>query len=341
MPPKIKILARTVRALLWKDRPYFATFYVTSRCNFKCRMCNIWKKKTKDLRLELVFQIIDRLDRLGITMLQLTGGEPFLRNDLTQIIAYAASKGMLVGVVTNGSGSPRAYAKLRDVNIAYLGVSLHSHLAQTHDRICGRGGGWKKAVNTVLLLKKMGLPASINCTINSRNIRHFSKTLAFLSSFGVGVGLIPLVNSESQFRSGLLACKLKKSEAKRKFSIIKAAGQYAHFIRSDRFINNAYLCTVGTTPKWNCLAGTLFCSVASDGTFALCHDIPTRLSLLDPHFDEKYFSKRTQQEIATKRKKCAGCMYSCYYDAQKALENPAEGLTTLLRFLQALTSKSI
>ena len=76
---------------------------LTYRCNSKCSMCNIWKYPTHP-QDEISLETLDKIP-YGVDYLNLTGGEPTLRNDLPELIAYAESKGQITGLNTNVSRS--------------------------------------------------------------------------------------------------------------------------------------------------------------------------------------------------------------------------------------------
>ena len=72
------------RATLFKDTPIYVQFYVTARCNLTCQQCNIIYANS-DLRecsIDEVKHIADNLSEMGVAIVLLTGGEPFIRRDL-------------------------------------------------------------------------------------------------------------------------------------------------------------------------------------------------------------------------------------------------------------------
>ncbi len=77
-----------------------ACLIVTYRCNAKCYMCHTWKhpsKKEEEFTPDLIQKIPD-----GMQFINITGGEPFLRDDLDEIIAIALTKTRRLVISTNG-----------------------------------------------------------------------------------------------------------------------------------------------------------------------------------------------------------------------------------------------
>ena len=97
---------RTLRNLLERRRPYFAHLAFTHRCNLRCRFCQIPKTHFDEVDTAGMMQIIDRLDRMGIAVLSVSGGgEPLLRSDFATLLNYAADKGMYTKISSNGTMS--------------------------------------------------------------------------------------------------------------------------------------------------------------------------------------------------------------------------------------------
>ena len=73
---------KTLKAMILRNKPYLAQLFATKRCNLKCRIWSIWRKpSTKEMDTEEMFKIIDRLKKMGVSILSLTGGEPLLREE--------------------------------------------------------------------------------------------------------------------------------------------------------------------------------------------------------------------------------------------------------------------
>jgi len=81
----------------------FANIFVTRDCNLRCEYCNVWKKRFSDLPLEDWCNEIDVLAKQGCAHISLTGGEPTMRDDLTDLIQYIDKKGISVSLVSNAT----------------------------------------------------------------------------------------------------------------------------------------------------------------------------------------------------------------------------------------------
>jgi MoaA/NifB/PqqE/SkfB family radical SAM enzyme len=73
------------------------------RCNLSCAYCNEYDDHSKPVPLEVMYQRLDRLAELGTTIITISGGEPLLHPDLDPIIARIRRRGVIAGMITNGS----------------------------------------------------------------------------------------------------------------------------------------------------------------------------------------------------------------------------------------------
>ena len=133
-----------------EQRPYVISWNLTYRCNLVCEHCYLdagssARLETKDRgdRSELdtqgCFAVIDQIaDFAPECMLILTGGEPLLRRDILEIIAYAHKSNLWVVVGTNGVFVTENVAKqLKEAGARGLSLSLDALRAEDHDRFRG------------------------------------------------------------------------------------------------------------------------------------------------------------------------------------------------------------
>jgi len=146
------------------ETPVALIFFVTSRCNLRCSHCFYWQKLNagdNELTIDEIRKIASSF-RYPVS-LSLTGGEPFIRKDLKEIIeAFRQGCGTQeVGIATNGTLMETTVETVRSVLEAdYLSslsvqISLDG-LEGTHDEIRGVKGSFEKAISTVKELKKIG-----------------------------------------------------------------------------------------------------------------------------------------------------------------------------------------
>ncbi len=179
--------------------PYRMDLALTYRCNNDCAHCyNARARDFGELPTGEWKRILDRLWELGIPHVVFTGGEPTLRSDLPELIAYAERNGQITGMNTNGRrlSDRRFVASLVDAGLDHVQITLESHVAQVHDQMVGLKGAWKQTVAGVRNALDTPLFVMTNTTMLQENSPGIPETLDFLAETGVPtVGLNALIYS--------------------------------------------------------------------------------------------------------------------------------------------------
>ncbi len=146
--------------------PTDASIILTYRCPMQCKMCNIWANPT-DLSKEITAKELSVLPKLKF--INLTGGEPFVREDLEEIVEVCFTKTSRVVVSTSAWLDERVISlATRFPNIG-IRVSIEG-LASKNDELRGRIGGFDKGLRTLKTLKKMGIKdIGFGCTVSNNN----------------------------------------------------------------------------------------------------------------------------------------------------------------------------
>jgi radical SAM protein with 4Fe4S-binding SPASM domain len=121
-----------------------------------------------------------------IPFFSFTGGEPLLRDDLGELIAYAHSLGLRTNLITNGSlATPARAASLAAAGLKTAQVSVESPDADVHDALCGLEGGHARTVAGIANLQAAGISVQTNTTVTARNRAGLVRLPAFLKALGV------------------------------------------------------------------------------------------------------------------------------------------------------------
>ncbi len=141
--------------------PYKLTFVVTYWCNYKCKTCNIWKRKPTD---ELTLEEIDRFFARSnhFNWIDFTGGEPWLRKDFPDIVLSALQHCrnlVLVHFPTNGYQTEQILSGVKKI-LAHkpkkliITVSVDGDEV-VNDEVRGKKGGWKRQIETYKRLHQL------------------------------------------------------------------------------------------------------------------------------------------------------------------------------------------
>jgi Fe-coproporphyrin III synthase len=139
---------------------------VTYRCNARCTMCNIWASPSRPDQ-EVTVADLDKLPRLAFA--NITGGEPFLRDDIADIAEVISRKADRVVVSTNGYFTERVLEVARRFPRLGFRISLEG-LPAANDELRGLKDGFDHGLRTLLSLRQLGRQdIGFGITLSDRN----------------------------------------------------------------------------------------------------------------------------------------------------------------------------
>ncbi len=184
-------------SLINKSQPVHLTFFITARCNAKCKMCFYWKnlnRQANELSLKEIRSISENMGH--ILWLMLTGGEPFLRSgDLPEIaeLFYRNCKPKFITIPTNGllvdeiEDTTEKILKICKSSDIRIKISLDG-VGKENDEIRGVDGGFERAVETYKRLsglekKYRNLYTGFTMTLSSFNRQNITGLIDFVTGF--------------------------------------------------------------------------------------------------------------------------------------------------------------
>lgn len=144
------------------------TVIVTYRCNAKCNMCSRYKVPSK-AEEEITVDMIRRLPKMYFT--NITGGEPFIREDLKEIVRELYKKSDRIVISTNGFFTDRIEDLCREFPQIGIRISIEGR-KETNDEIRGLPNGYERGYETLRKLVQMGMKdVGFGMTVQDRNAR--------------------------------------------------------------------------------------------------------------------------------------------------------------------------
>lgn len=153
-----------------QHRPLLVGFSLTERCVFRCRYCFFSANASCDLSFSDITKIIDRLCQAGLLVIQFTGGEPCLREDLSDIITYARKKNLLIMLSTSGYDIQKHEQVLMSIDSVQLSLDGP---ASIHDAIRGKGS-FDIVMRAADFLKSKHKRFNFRSVLTSLNIEYIS-----------------------------------------------------------------------------------------------------------------------------------------------------------------------
>ena len=168
--------------------PINCTMEISYYCTLKCKHCylkGLRNKEKTELTTKEIKSFIDQFKKLGGTFLTITGGEPFLRNDILEIIKYARNKYIAVSILTTGNFlTKQIIDELSNLYIHQIQFSLYGANAKTHDSITQINGSFKKTMEAINY-SKTKLDTHISLSINSLNINNYEELIKFVKKLNI------------------------------------------------------------------------------------------------------------------------------------------------------------
>ncbi len=170
--------------------PIKAFWEVTHRCNSRCITCDMWQKKSPpEMDTDHALDVIRQLKDLNVLHISISGGEPFLRKDIFEILAAAKGEGFKVSINTNAwLLDEDKVRKLCEMGIESTYISLDGATSETNDKIRGIKGGYERVLECVRLFNKHkhinGSRVYINTTINHINVSELKELARVVVSSG-------------------------------------------------------------------------------------------------------------------------------------------------------------
>lgn len=187
------------------NKPRFIDIELTNKCNLKCKECWFWgesgigdRYSTSELSTHEVYALIDEIATYKPSFIYIGGGEPFIRNDLLNILEYIKDRGLVVGLTTNGTLLNRnSIERIVELEIDSITFSIDGD-ERLHDHRRGNGTFKKAIENLKNLLKSREKKGSekpyvmTNTVIRNEMIGHLKE--AFIAIYSVTNGKVDCYN---------------------------------------------------------------------------------------------------------------------------------------------------
>ncbi len=157
---------------------------ITARCNLRCRYCYFFSNPAveyRDLSTDEWLQFFDELGSLGVMKLTLAGGEPFIREDLPELIEGIVRNRMRFSLLSNGGLIDNEIAAfIADTGrCEYVQVSVDGSCAEVHDSCRGKGA-FDDAIRGIRTLQRHQINVAVRVTIHRNNMHDLENTAHFL-----------------------------------------------------------------------------------------------------------------------------------------------------------------
>jgi MoaA/NifB/PqqE/SkfB family radical SAM enzyme len=301
-------------SVISRNRTTNCTWELTYRCNAKCGFCSYWKKPTdpnEELRLSEVKKGLDAIYRYGCRLVNFSGGEPTLRDDLEDILSHAAKKRIWTSLVTNGSRLDRKRIReLKTAGLDNLFISLDFIEREAHDSQRKMKGLFDQAIRGLECLGTDFIgghhTAGIMCVVSDVNLDSARK-LAELAKKNRVFITFQLYHSQKSENDAFRIKDIQKVSS----TLLRLKMENWNVLSSKSYISGMKNFQGNPNP---CSAGRKYFSIDPLGFLHPCVDLPKVGHILrDP------VSVIRSERALSSVKQCKGCWYCFRGEADHAL----------------------
>ena len=170
------------------DKKPVVVWNVTKACNLRCIHCYASadnRPAEYELTTEEGFRLLEDLAQFGCPVVLFSGGEPLVRPDIFDLIAYAVRLGLRAVLSTNGTLIDHDLAKeLKKLGLSYVGISLDG-IGEVHDRFRGSKGCFEKVIQAIENCQRESLKVGLRFTINKFNAEEIPKVFDFVEEMKI------------------------------------------------------------------------------------------------------------------------------------------------------------
>ena len=290
----------------------------TNACNMYCDHCyrDAGCKAEEELSTAEAKTLLEQIARANFKIMIFSGGEPLMRPDIVELVAYATSLGLRPVFGTNGTLITLEMAqKLKDAGAMGMGISLDSMDKEKHNQFRKFPGAWEGAVQGMRNCRAVGLPFQIHTTVMEWN----NHELEAWRDFAVGEGavahdfcvLVPTGRANTIEAESLRAEAYEETLTR----IMKKQQQVDIELKptcAPQFLRIADQMGLKTRFRRGCLAGTAYCIISPKGKVQPCAYLNMELGdVRQTPFDEIWKNSPVLNKLRTMEYSggCGSCQY--------------------------------
>jgi MoaA/NifB/PqqE/SkfB family radical SAM enzyme len=321
---------RVARALwrLRRGRPTIASINILNRCNQACPMCAVHTAPDHALSLADLDRAFGALHAGGVAIVEVSGGEPFLRRDLPEVIALLDRHRLLFTFNTNGTALTEEGlgALRRSRGLLQLAMSLDSLEPERYAALRGRDL-LPKALAGLDRIQAARLPAPVklNVAVSRHNHEEVPRLLAFARTRGIFLSAFPVNQGPGAHRSACGAFTAADEERARMAALFDDLARLrrrgaplwepsAFYRAAARFVRGE--------PLAPCGAGELYLDVRADGSVAPCVELPPVASLDDLANGTVWRALDAARGAVATCRATTPCCYTCTVSLAETARHP-------------------
>ena len=159
---------------------------LTYRCNETCVHCYLDHEDYGEMTTAEILDVLDQLADAGVLLLNISGGEIFMRKDLFEILEHARKRQFSIKLKTNAVMIRAEKAKrIAALDVDSVQISLYSHKAETHDGITQLPGSFKRTLEGARFLREAGVKVTFANVLMQDNADDYQEVRALAEEMGI------------------------------------------------------------------------------------------------------------------------------------------------------------
>jgi radical SAM protein with 4Fe4S-binding SPASM domain len=242
---------------------------LTYRCNERCVHCYLDHDDHGEMTTAEIKHLLDEMADAGVFILTLSGGEIFLRKDFFDLLEHARRLMFCVKLKTNAVLiREREAARLRDLGVESIQISIYSHRPEVHDAITLIPGSLQRSVDAIRFLKSQGLKVIIANVLMTQNRQDYPGVRALAAELDVECTLDPTVTPMMDGNRGVLDLAVDQDTLRQVFRDAALVGDVDEFCAIPAAPGESELESIP------CSAGHTACYVSPYGDVFPCVQFP-------------------------------------------------------------------
>lgn len=291
--------------------PVLCNYYVTYRCNAACSFCDIWEKPSPYVTLTDVRDNLRALKRMGVRVVDFTGGEPLLHRELPLFLAEAKALGFITTITTNTLLYPKHAQALKGL-VDMLHFSLDS-VDEARHNASRKVACFGHLQESIRIARALGERPDILFTVTDDNVGELEEAYA---TYVQREGLVLILNP--MFAYNQVGEELGQSTLERLRAWRNVPGVY---------LNEAFLQLRAEggnqVQRPVCKAGSSTIVISPENALVLpCYHLGLEQIPIDGHLEARWQSDEVQALVALEGRHpgCQGCVVNCYMEPSMAIE---------------------
>ncbi len=294
-------------------KPVLCNYYVTYRCNATCHFCDIWEKPSPYIKTEDVEANLKALKKMGVKVIDFTGGEPLLHGQIDVFLKIAKELGFLTTLTTNSLLYPKKAESLKGL-IDMLHFSLDAYDKEKHDSARGVAC-YDFVMKSIEVAKELAERPDILFTAMNENMDEMEEVYTKIC---LPNNLVMIINPIFDYNE----VKTGGGLTEKNLEIVSSMGK-----RKNVYLNEAFIQlrkdggNKVTKPICKAASSTIVISPQNELVLP-CYHLGKKNFPIHNDLVKLYQSEEVQSLIALEGRlpECEGCAINCYMQPSFAVE---------------------